>query len=83
MTSRHEQTMETKVETIKHTLLRLEETLGKGQTTNETRVGALRRISEAIKYMERRQEYDSKMVMPFSKIRSILLGLGINKFGGD
>ena len=50
----------------------------KKQTTNETRIGALRRISEAVEYIHKEQKdwLSISSTSPLQKIKDILLGKG-------
>lgn len=75
-----------KVDEIKNSLKRIERTIAeKPKTTNETRIGALNRISEAIMKIDRAMEenkegnrviYSSYFFSILSEIREILLGTG-------
>lgn len=71
-----------KVDEIKNTLKRIERTIAeKPKTTNETRIGALNRISEAIKYINElelsiEKELETVDSIELDKIKGILLGTG-------
>lgn len=64
-------------EEIKCTLQRIENLLTKkSKTTNETRVAALRRISDAVEYINKEQEGLKSLssTSPLQMIKDILLG---------
>jgi len=70
-----------KLREISETLERIETTLaGKNRSTNETRIGALRRISEGISYIDSILEQGNmcpEMYQDYlNSLRNILLGTG-------
>jgi len=74
-------------ETTEEAILRIDDTLqrietilkNKNKTTNETRIGALRRISNAISYMNKLHDFPTSTLCEFITIKNILLGIE----GGD